>query len=131
MDPSTSAVIATAVRAVLGTHTRAQDAGDTDGVIATYAPDAVLEVPGMDTIVGHDALRAAFQSWAPTVPQRHMVANTLVTADREDTAVALSDVAFFQRGESGWAPQIVGRYEDTLRKLDGTWVIQQRKTIYS
>lgn len=131
MSDQTSASVAAAVRAVIGTHTQAQDSGDTDGVIATYATDAVLEIPGMDTIAGHDALRAAFEGWAPVAPQRHMVANTLVTSDGDDEATAISDVVFFLRGEAGWAPQIVGRYEDTLRQIDGAWLIQNRKTIYS
>lgn len=130
MSESNEARIAAGVRAAIGAHTQAQDAGQADEIVALYASDGVLEIPGMDPISGHDALRAAFEGWAPTAPQRHFVANTLITALTADEATAVSDVAFFQRGEAGWAVQVVGRYEDTLRHSDGAWLFQHRKTTY-
>lgn len=130
MSESTQASVAASVRDVIGAHTQAQDAGQTDETVALYAPDAVLEIPGFDPITGHDALREAFKGWAPTQPQKHLVANTVITSWTEDEATAVSDVAFFQHGESGWAVQVVGRYEDTLRQYDGTWLIHHRTTTY-
>ncbi|MFD5761230.1 nuclear transport factor 2 family protein [Streptomyces sp. NPDC127044] len=109
---------------------QAQDAGRTDDVVALYTPDAVLELPGMDPIEGHDALRDAFKSWAPTQPQLHLVTNTVVTSRTEDEATAASDVAFLQRGESGWAVQLVGHYEDTLHRRDGAWRLHRRSTTF-
>jgi uncharacterized protein (TIGR02246 family) len=130
LSESTQAWVTAAVRAVIGAHTQAQDAGRTDDVVALYAPDGVLEVPGMEPITGHDALREAFKGWAPTLPQQHLVGNTVVTSTAEDEATAVSDVVFFLRGESGWAPQVVGRYEDALRRTDGVWLLQRRVTTY-
>ncbi|KPI27754.1 nuclear transport factor 2 family protein [Streptomyces sp. NPDC054950] len=130
MSESTQAWVAAGVRAVIGAHTQAQDAGRTDDVVALYTPDAVLELPGTDPLQGHDALREAFKGWAPTRPQLHLVTNTVVTAPGPDEATAASDVAFLQRGESGWAVQVVGRYDDTLRRVDGTWLLRRRKTTY-
>jgi ketosteroid isomerase-like protein len=118
------------VRTVLGAHAQAQDAGRTDDVVALYTPDAVLEVPGLDPIEGHDALRDAFKGWAPTKPQLHLVSNTAVTSSSEDEATAVSDVAFLQRGEAGWTVQIVGHYDDTLRHQDGEWLLHRRRTTY-
>ncbi|WP_194829839.1 nuclear transport factor 2 family protein [Nocardia sp. XZ_19_231] len=131
MNESTQAQVATAVRGVLGAITQAQDAGRTDDVVALYAKDAVLEVPGMGSFEGHDALREAFKGWEPTAPQKHVVANTVIVAISATEATATSDVTFFQRGEAGWAPQVVGRYEDTLRLQDGSWLVQRRVTTYS
>jgi ketosteroid isomerase-like protein len=130
MSESTLAWVSAGVRAVIGAHTQAQDAGRTDDVVALYTPDGVLELPGMDPVQGHDALRGAFKGWAPTQPQQHLVGNTVVTPTAEDEATAVSDVVFFQRGETGWAVQVVGRYEDTFHNVDGTWLLQRRVTTY-
>lgn len=130
MSESTQAWVAAGVRAVIGAHTQAQDAGRTDDVVALYTPDAVLELPGTDPLQGHDALREAFKGWAPSQPQLHLVTNTVVTALGPDEATAASDVAFLQRGESGWAVQVVGHYDDTLRRVDGTWLLRRRRTTY-
>jgi uncharacterized protein (TIGR02246 family) len=128
MSRSTEAWVG--VRAVLGAHAQAQDAGRTDDVVALYTSDAVLEIPGMDSIEGHDAIRDAFKSWAPTQPQCHLVANTAVTSSSEDEVTAVSDVTFLRRGEAGWAVQIVGHYDDTLRHQDGEWLLHRRRTTY-
>ncbi|KKD06325.1 nuclear transport factor 2 family protein [Streptomyces sp. WM6386] len=130
MSESTQAWVSAGVRAVIGAHTQAQDAGRTDDVVALYPPDGVLELPGMDPVQGHDALRAAFKGWAPTQPQQHLVGNTVVTPTAEDEATAVSDVVFFQRGDTGWTVQVVGRYEDTFRHIDGAWLLQRRATTY-
>ncbi|MFJ6572199.1 nuclear transport factor 2 family protein [Streptomyces sp. NPDC091292] len=130
MSGSTQAWVAAGVRAAIGAHTQAQDAGRTDDVVALYTPDGVLQVPGIDPVEGHDALRDAFKGWAPARPQLHLVTNTVITSWTEDEATAVSDVAFLQRGESGWAVQVVGRYDDTLRRHDTTWRFQRRTTTY-
>ncbi|WP_060887896.1 nuclear transport factor 2 family protein [Streptomyces caniscabiei] len=130
MSESTQAWVAAGVRAVIGAHTQAQDAGRTDDVVALYTPDGVLELPGMDPLQGHDALRVAFKGWEPTQPQLHLVSNTVVTSTGPDEATATSDVLFLQRGESGWAPQVVGHYDDTFRRVDGTWLLRRRRTTY-
>ncbi|MDT2005470.1 nuclear transport factor 2 family protein [Rhodococcus opacus] len=130
MTESTQALVATAVRELIGAHTQAQDAGRADDIVELYTPDGVLEVPGFGEIAGHDALRKAFLGWAPTQPQRHLVANTLITSATEEQATATSDVAFFQRGESGWSVQVLGRYEDILRFHGGAWRFHKRTTTY-
>lgn len=130
MSESTVASVAAGVRAVIGTHTQAQDAGRTDEIVELYAPDAVLELPGMDPVEGHAALREAFKSWEPTRPQLHLVTNTVVTSRADGEASATSDVAFLQRGDSGWAVQLVGHYDDTLRLHEGSWLIQRRSTTF-
>ncbi|MFF2852845.1 nuclear transport factor 2 family protein [Streptomyces sp. NPDC058001] len=130
MSGSTQAWVAAGVRAAIGAHTQAQDAGLTDDVVALYTPDGVLQVPGIDPVAGHDALRDAFKGWAPARPQLHLVTNTVITSWTEDEATAVSDVAFLQRGESGWGVQVVGRYDDTLRRHDTAWRFQRRVTTY-
>lgn len=131
MGELTEVSVSAGVRGAIGAHTQAQDAGRTEDVVALYTADGVLEVPGQDPIAGHDALRAAFTRWAPQAPQLHMVGNILITSWSSDgEARALSDVAFFSRGEAGWAVQVVAHYDDTFRQVDGVWKFRHRATTY-
>ena len=118
--------VAEGIRATIAAYTHALDDGRTDDVVATFCPDGICEIPGMGTHVGHDALRAAYARWTPRRPQRHLVLNTLVTAWSDDEASAVSDVVFLLQGESGWAVQVVGRYSDTLHRVDGAWRFHRR-----
>ncbi len=114
------------VRAALAAYTQALDDGRTDDVVATFCPDGAVEIPGMGTHAGHDALRAAYARWAPRRPQRHLVLNTLVTAWDEHEATAVSDVVFVLSGDGGWAIQLVGRYHDVLHNDGGAWRFHRR-----
>lgn len=119
------------VRAALAALSRAQDAGRPDELADLYTPDAVLELPGSEPLVGSAALREAFAGWTPRRPQLHLVGNVVVTPLGGDEATAVSDVVMLQRGESGWAVQIVGHYEDTFRLRDGAWKLHRRSTTFS
>ena len=114
------------IRATIATYTHTLDDGRTDDVVATFCPDGAVDIPGMGTHEGHDALRAAYARWTPRRPQRHLVVNTLVTEWSGDAAKATSDVVFLLQGDAGWSVQVVGRYEDTLHCADGTWRFHRR-----
>ena len=120
--------VAEGVRAALAAYTQALDDGRTDDIVATFCPDGTIEIPGLGTHTGGDALRAAFDSWAPRGPQRHLVLNTLVTGWDEHEASATSDVVFIVKGADGWGIHLVGRYHDTLHRADdGTWRFHHRR----
>lgn len=123
---ATYAEVAEGVRRAIATYTQAMDDGRTDDIVATFCPDGSVEMPGMGNHVGHDALRAAYDTWRPRRPQRHLVLNTLLTDWNDDEAIAISDVVFILLGESGWAIQVVGRYHDTLHNDAGTWRFHRR-----
>jgi hypothetical protein len=122
------------IRAVIATYTHALDDGRTDDIVATFCPDGVVDIPGMGTHVGHDALRVAYEEWRPRRPQRHLVVNTLVTDWNEHEANVISDVIFVRQGKTGWAIQIVGRYHDTLHydgdEGGGTWRFHRRAATF-
>lgn len=121
------AEVAEGVRAAIARYTHALDDGRTDDVIVTFCPDGSIEIPGMGTHQGHEALRAAYSQWTPRRPQRHLVLNTLVEATGDGEATAVSDVVFLLMGRDGWAVQLVGRYHDTLHVDDeGTWRFHHR-----
>ncbi len=121
------AVVAEGVRAALAAYTQALDDGRTDDVVATFCPDGSVEIPGMGTHAGHDALRAAYTKWAPRGPQRHLVLNTLLTGWEADEATAVSDVVFLLLEESGWSVKLVGRYHDTLHRDGDAWRFHHRE----
>ena len=114
------------IRATIAAYTHALDDGRTEDVVATFCADGVIEIPGMGTHVGRDALHAAYAKWTPRRPQRHLVVNTHVTDWNDHEASAVSDVVFLLKGEAGWAIQVVGRYHDTLHHDAGTWRFHRR-----
>ena len=122
----TYADVVEGVRAALAAYAHALDDGRAEDVVATFCPDGVAEIPGSGTFEGQDALRKVYAGFTPRAPQRHVVVNTLVTDWDQDEANAVSDLVFLQKGEAGWAVQLVGRYDDRLRYLEGTWRFQRR-----
>ena len=118
------------VRRAIAAYTHALDDGRADDVVATFCPDGVVDIPGMGTHEGHDALRAAYERWAPQRPQRHLVLNTHVTRFDQREAEAVSDVVFLLLGERGWKVQLVGRYVDVLHHDDGTWRFHRREATF-
>jgi SnoaL-like domain len=126
----TFADVAEGVRATIAAYVQALDDGRTDDVVATFCPDGLIDLPGMGTYEGHDALRTAYAGWAPRRPQRHLVLNTHVTDWSDDEATAVSDVIFILLGKAGWAIQLVGRYHDTLHRDGGTWRFHRRVAVF-
>ncbi len=122
----TRAEVAEGVRTAIAVYTQALDDGRTDDVVATFCRDGGIELPGMGTHRGHEALRDAYSSWEPRRPQRHLVLNTVVAEWSDAEATAVSDVVFLLLGDSGWSVQLVGRYHDTLHNDGGTWRFHDR-----
>ena len=127
---TTFADVAEGVRAAIAAYTLALDDGRTDDVVATFCADGVVDIPGLGTHEGHVALREAFARVEPRWPQRHLVLNTHVTDWNDQEAKATSDVVFLLKGDSGWAIQLVGRYQDTLHHDDGTWRFHRRTATF-
>lgn len=130
MSTSTEATAAAATQAAIGAYAQALDTGRTDDLAELFWPDGAAEIAGIGTFEGQEAIRKGYEAFAPTQPQLHLVANTVVTAVTEDEATAVSNLAYFQRGEAGWAVQMVGRYDDTLTRRDGVWRFQKRVTSF-
>ena len=122
----TYADVVEGVRAAIAAYTHALDDGRVDDVVATFCSDGGCDMPGLGAHSGHDALRAAYATVVPQVPQRHLVLNTHVTEWNDDEATADSDVIFLLKGDDGWAVQVVGRYHDTLHYDDDTWRFHRR-----
>lgn len=130
MTTAIEASVAAGVHAAIAAYSHALDAGKTEDIVELFLPDGVAEIAGQGTFEGHDGIRAGYANFVPQQPQLHLVANTVITSHTEDEATAVSNLAFFGRGESGWAVQLVGRYDDTLRRQDGAWLFQKRVTTF-
>ena len=86
---TTYAEVFAGVYTTVAAHAQHQDAGNTDGIMALYTPDAVLEVPGMGTYEGADVIRAAWDDWKPKGLQRHMPVNVVITSwDDQEARIA-------------------------------------------
>src|SRR3954454_1560638 len=123
---TTFAEVAEGVRATIARYTQALDDGRTDDVVATFCPAGAFELVGKGTTEGHDALRSTYAGWTPRGPQRHVVANTLVTDWDDHQATATSDVILLAQGEAGWSVVFVARYLDVLHHVDGEWRFHRR-----
>jgi ketosteroid isomerase-like protein len=127
---TTYAEVFAGVCTTVAAHAQAQDAGNTDGMVALYTPDAVLEVPGMGVFQGADAIRAAYDDWKPKGLQRHLPVNVVITDWDGGQARATTDVVFIAQGDSGWAVQIVARYLDEFRRDGEKWLLSRRADEY-
>jgi hypothetical protein len=121
---------ATGVRGAIAAYAHALDTGRTADIAGLFCADGVAEIAGMARFEGPEAITAGFAAFAPTAPQLHLVANTVITEWTEDSATAVSDLAFFAQGEGGWGVQMVGRYDDTLHLVDGVWLFHSRLTTF-
>ena len=119
--------VAAGVRATIAAYNHAVDDGRTDDIVATYCPDGSCDIKALGAHEGHEALRAAYAKVVPTMPQRHVVTNTLLTEWNADEATAVSDFLFLTRGESGWKVRLVGRYRDTLHWTEDGWRFHRRE----
>lgn len=86
------------------------NAGDVDGLVALYEPDAVLALPGGRTATGADQIRAAFERLVADRPtfERGEQLPTLRSGDLALTASRLATGAV--------------TVEVARRQSDGTWL---------
>ena len=100
-------------------------------IVATFCADGTASFPGLGTPSGHEELRAAYAKAAPRIPQRHLVFNTLITDWDDTSARAVSDVVFLLLVDEKWRVQVVGRYQDELRReADGEWRFASRAATF-
>ena len=129
-DEITFADVHAGVRHAIATYTRALDHARTEDVVATFCDDGGVDIPGLGTCTGHEALREAYAKVEPRWHQRHLVLNTEITEWTAAEARATSDVVFILLGEKGWKIQLVGRYDDVLHHDLGTWRFHHRAATF-
>jgi ketosteroid isomerase-like protein len=124
------------VRRTIAAYCHALDDGRTDDVVATFCPDAKVDIEGQGVFEGIDAIREAYAGWVPKLPQRHLVLNTDISPWEDGRLHAVSDLVFVLKagrpgagGDGTWAVQVVGRYDDMFRldEATGRWLIHRRR----
>ena len=109
------------------------DQGDFPAFADVFWPDAVFEfdpavgdmprrLDGRDAIVRHMQ-----QRYDQTLParRRHMITNSLLQLDGDQARVD-SYILLGSTSPDGFALPVVGRYEDELRRDEGTWRFSRR-----
>jgi ketosteroid isomerase-like protein len=84
------------------------NAGDLDGLVALYEPDALLAVPGGTPAAGADAIRQALRRFLDGRP---------TVSGESQTALRFGDLALTSTRFDGGATAEVAR-----RQPDGTWL---------
>jgi uncharacterized protein (TIGR02246 family) len=119
---STAAAQETGAQSVDAAWMKAMKAGDVDGVVACYASDAVLWLPGAPEARGSKAIHDAYAGM--------LSANTVTDVSITDThyeswqnlSLGWGHFMMTLKPKAGGAPTIMGgRFIDVAKKIDGKW----------
>ena len=116
------------------------DEGDTMKELAEiFTDDVVLEGPISGRHEGAEALRTWTQvaDGRPVSQARHFITNFLIRGESDTTASVDAYFLHFQTNEEPRLPHrgpvtdfcFAGRYECTVRRVDGVWRIAKRKAV--
>ena len=112
-----------AIRAGDAEWFKAYNAHDVDGVVALYAEDAVLAIPGAQRAQGSTAIRAALQKDIQATTQ---AGYTIVEGASHEVAVS-GDLAYvsntFAVKDKTGKTVDTGKYLTVLGRRDGKWLI--------
>jgi uncharacterized protein (TIGR02246 family) len=125
---ATYADVAEGIRRAQATYAQALDGGRPDELAAAFTEDGVVDLEGMAPVEGRAAIRATYEGWKPTAPQRHIVSNLLVTEWDDEQATATTDVVLLQLRGGAWVITFVARYTDVVRNEAGVWRFARRTT---
>ncbi|MET9518053.1 nuclear transport factor 2 family protein [Streptomyces sp. NPDC002994] len=135
LDPMERLIAERACERLIVEFVRRLDLGDPSSVADLFTPYGTWEWPAGDRrIAGRDALRDYFGARPADRLSRRMCTNILVTVTSAESADATTYFATYR--VDGYSegmvsprpPAQVGHYEDTFRKVDGTWLFSTRTT---
>ncbi|WP_269858915.1 nuclear transport factor 2 family protein [Streptomyces sp. RPT161] len=135
IDPMERLLAERACERLILDFVRRLDLGEPSTVAELFTADGVWEWPDGDRrIQGRDALRDYFGSRPTDRLSRRMCTNILVTITSPTTASATTYFATYRVDghTSGMVPPRppvnIGHYEDTFRKVAGSWLLAARTT---
>ena len=100
---------------------KAFNAGDLDGLAALYEKDAILAADTSRTVIGHTAIREAFQGYLAMRPR--MTLETLAAFESNGLALLHGRWSLQGTGPDGAEIHITGCSSEVLRRQpDGTWL---------
>lgn len=110
-----------AARSMDSAYSAAVAAGDEAGMMAIYAPDAIMQAPGMPAVKGADQIRTAMHSMGG---QKYTIQLTQETADGMGDVMYTTGKYHYQSApaDTGAAMTEDGKYLEVFRRgADGTW----------
>jgi 3-phenylpropionate/cinnamic acid dioxygenase small subunit len=115
---------------VYARYAHAFDGADADAWAALFAADARFIPPGVDPVVGREALRRFVADRAEDAPgMRHLIANVVVEPT-EDGARGRAYFFCLRLSDDGqFRLRNFGRYEDEFVREDGGWKIASRTVV--
>lgn len=121
---------AEALDRLIARYAHTLDDGRWDEFADLWAPEADLVLRGTTTH-GRGAIRAAVEASQPPERRgRHHVVNVELEIDG-DRARGVSDFVLFVRAVDGPPqPRFVGRYDDTMTRVDGVWRFARREITF-
>lgn len=120
-----------AVHDLYARYAYAFDSADAAAWAGLFTPDGRFEPPGIDAVVGRDALHDFVASRSGEMPgMRHMMSNVLVAAEEDGTVRGRAYFLCFRLGGDGhFRVRNFGRYEDEFAPVDGEWLIASRRVV--
>jgi uncharacterized protein (TIGR02246 family) len=97
-------------------------AGDLDGIVSLYEPDATFVPQPGQTVTGTSAIREALKGFLALKGELVMQPARVIQAD--DTALLFSKWTLSGTGPDGNAVELAGHTSDVVRRqADGTWLM--------
>jgi SnoaL-like domain len=104
---------------------------DADAVAETFALDARWEAEGFPALVGRDAIRAAFKSFAAQAPFAfHSITNPLIKVDGDNATGEWHLTEQFTNAK-GDEFSAAGIYSDQFVRIEGAWLIKSLSLCYA
>jgi 3-phenylpropionate/cinnamic acid dioxygenase small subunit len=123
-----------AIRDLVVSYARVVDDGSAEEILDLFTDDVVIEGPLSGRHTGRDGVLG----WLNSVPDRppgqdrHILSGILVRGTKDD-ATATANFAHFRTAPAGSSltTQVffVGRFEFTLRRVRGSWLISSRRAV--
>lgn len=102
---------------------RAAKANDLEGLVACYAPDALMYPPDVLVAKGKDAIREDYKNLLATMTIRDATITDAHYETHGDTAIAWGQFTLTLIPKAGGDPvQMQGRVTEVCKKIGGKWL---------
>jgi uncharacterized protein (TIGR02246 family) len=102
---------------------RAVKANDLEGLVACYAPDAVMYPPDVLIAQGRDAIRENYKNLLATMTVRDATLSDTHYETHGDTGIARGQFTLTLAPKAGGDPiTMKGRFVEVCRKIGGKWL---------
>ena len=101
---------------------KAMKAGDVNGVVACYASDGVLWLPGAPEARGEKAIRDMYAGMLSAITVTEVSLTDTHYENAQNLSLGWGHFTMTLQPKAGGAPTIMGgRYIDVAKKIDGKW----------